>query len=134
MLKTVMIISVSFFCTAISNSKAYAEGLFDDIEICENIRNITARDTAKGIQAGCAKAGTDIDGKKLRKWLYNRLEPKHLPAKLECLASCAALKAFGNTEMRECVVDVHVKPFVEGVVGSMDFNANSCGDIKSQAN
>lgn len=126
--------SVLIVLAAITSGNASAEGLFDNVEICENIRNITARDTAKGIQAGCSEAGMHIDGKKLRKWVYNRLEPKHLPAKLECLASCAALKAFENTEMRECVVDVHVKPFVEGVVGSMIFNSDSCGDIKSQAN
>jgi len=131
-MKTNVTIILTAFALIGSNS-AGAQGL-KDVEICENIKNITARDAANALENGCSSAGVDIEVKRLRAWVFERLQPKHLPTKLECLSSCAVLDAFEDMEMSECVVQVHVKPFTEGMVNSIDFNAATCEAIDQQAN
>jgi len=124
-------IALTAFVIFVSNS-TNAQGL-KDIEICENIKNITARDTAVALRKGCASAGVEISKADLRKWMYNRLEPEYLPTKLECLASCAVLDAFDNQNMSECVVGTHVRPFVEAVVAGTSFDEPTCEMIRTQA-
>lgn len=117
---------------AIATNPANAQNL-RDIEICENVKNITARDAGKALDKGCAGIGVNIGEERSRRWVFDRLEPRHLPTKLECLSSCAVLDAFDDMKMSDCVVEVHVKPFTEGMTNNIVFNAQTCKAIKQEA-
>ena len=106
-----LIVKVLLFLSIVIVTNISAKGR--PMPICTNERALIIYDISKVMRSQCQQYGVNLEKSKIKKFFKVRLDQDPDLSPMACNMNCLKLKSFDNIEMKECVNDALVKPFVK---------------------
>lgn len=114
-----------------SSAQAVAGPLTKPPPTCETVQSYLAYEIAVAIKGRCDPTGVKMKIPDVHRWFNKTLTEDEISPET-CRTSCAKLRSTEGMGLAQCVKQVHVAPFVQGMMNNGAYNATTCNDMKSR--
>ncbi|EXJ11404.1 hypothetical protein [Nitrincola alkalisediminis] len=118
----------------LSATAVNADSFFDKpLPICSNIQSYLAYEISLAVKSRCDNVGVSMTIKDLHQTFNSMLTSDDVSPE-ECNQGCLLLGATKGMSMSDCVKNVHVAPFVQGMMDSGVYSQDNCNHMRSRLN
>ena len=114
-----LIVKVGLFLSIVIVTNISAKGR--PMPVCTNLRSLIIYDISKVMRSQCKQYGVSLEKSKIKIFFKAKLNQDPDLSPMACNMNCLKLKSFNNIDMKECVNNSLVKPFVKSFNQTMTY-------------